>query len=838
MKKQFWTLSLTLTLILSGCGFAGTHQEEAPLEPLSAAAWPTPQPPLAQPSPTSFPKSSLDDLPANEEFQSEAVAAEPAEDLSSDSSLAEVSSQTNSLLSELSPVASGFVTAGSAIVRQGPGESYPANETLEQGAQAAILGRDESGNWLYVITTSLSPGWLPAGTLRVIGDVSAAPILPPNPLAAFAPAASAASNQPGVSAAGGQTIAVNELTPVALAQVITDGVNVRQRPGGNYARLATLAQGQVVDVLALNRDYEWALVKITSSQAGWVSIDFLDISGNLSAAPIVRTLEPTSTDEVAPVVIVSGPSAQSSRRQPAAPQPAPVAYQQPTASLAFADLTPVAMAHIAQNEVEIRPGPGTAYAAIDKLTDGPEEISILALDQSQQWALVEPAHSRIGWVAVDELRLEGDLEDAPQVFTAWVESNAVDIRQGPGIFYDAIGPLSINSLVSVLGLNEGRNWALIKPVPGGGIGWVSTRYLNPGGRWTDVPTAPELPGPAENSADTLPTGPAFTPARPASESKIVFQRASGGDIMVINPDGSGLRRLTAGIDPVLSPDGQQVAFTRWQGETGSLWTIGTDGSNERQILGFIKQAKGPDWSPDGSQIVLNFQHQGRVQPKDVCTDLTQSNPGKPPRNAYDFDVKLDNDGEPELCWTLPSDPHWSLRVVNVADGSYEDLDGGTYAFRPAWDPSQPWRIVSDGGRGLLAVDVNRDDFHQPLSNQANDGAPVFSPDGRYIAMVTNVQGGHDIYRMQADGSGRIRLTQTPLWVPVQPDSNGQQWNNVSPAWSPDGSQLAFLTDRTGRWEIWVMNVDGSNPQPMFSEEITGQLQLSYDFVDERVLSWR
>jgi Tol biopolymer transport system component len=43
-----------------------------------------------------------------------------------------------------------------------------------------------------------------------------------------------------------------------------------------------------------------------------------------------------------------------------------------------------------------------------------------------------------------------------------------------------------------------------------------------------------------------------------------------------------------------------------------------------------------------------------------------------------------------------------------------------------------------------------------------------------------------------------------------------KWNNAAPAWSPDGQQIAFMTDRSGKWEIWIMNADGSNQRPMFS----------------------
>jgi dipeptidyl aminopeptidase/acylaminoacyl peptidase len=364
------------------------------------------------------------------------------------------------------------------------------------------------------------------------------------------------------------------------------------------------------------------------------------------------------------------------------------------------------------------------------------------------------------------------------------------------------------------------------------------RFLTISGSLANVPEIDSVPLAAASTGgdETLPAPPA-TPG-----GTLVFQLSSGGDIMVINADGAGLRRLTTGIDPALSPDGQTVAFTRWQGETGSVWLIGIDGSNERQISEFVKLAKGPAWSPDGSQLVINYQQGGRLDEKTVCEDAGKGI--RPPRNASDIRFKLDQDSdgdfEAKLCWDLLPDRFWNLRVINLADGAAKEFDGGTYAFRPAWDPARPWRIISDGGRGLVEVDLNREVEH-PITDNTNDGSPAFSPDGRFIAVSAGPEGGssqgHEIYRLNADGSGRVRLTQTPLWVGIQPEKQ-PQWNNVAPAWSPDGSQIAFLTDRTGRWEIWLMNIDGSNQHPFFSEEINNQLNITYAFVDEHVLSWR
>jgi len=373
-----------------------------------------------------------------------------------------------------------------------------------------------------------------------------------------------------------------------------------------------------------------------------------------------------------------------------------------------------------------------------------------------------------------------------------------------------------------------------------GQGWIPINFLTLTGSWSDVPVAPSPPLAAASTGTSTSKGTsAGIETGTAGPGRLVFQTSSGGDIMVINPDGSDLRQLTQGIDPTLSPDGETVAFTRWTGEDGALWLIDVDGSNERSLLGGTKQAKHPAWSPDGQRIVVNFQHGGRLDPKQVCQNLIELGDKRPdiPWNVDPDSVEVKFvDYIPYLCWTLPPDPHWGLRIVDVASGSFEDVPSDAYAFGPEWDPASSWRVISSGLNGLAQLDVNRSE-QWALSNRREDHTPVFSPDGHFIAVAFNNNGQYDIHRLNSDGNGRVALTKTPLWVTAEPGKK-KPWNNVSPTWSPDGSQIAFLTDRTGRWEIWVMNADGFNQHPMFSDEVNDQLQISYDFVDERMLSWR
>jgi hypothetical protein len=637
---------------------------------------------------------------------------------------------------------------------------------------------------------------------------------------------------------------VTDLVAVTTATVDNPLLNMRQRPGADFKLLTTLSEGDEVAVLALNQDKLWALVKTAAGQTGWVSTELLTIDGDLAGAPQLLSLAPGPdypADQVAPIALLSGqPVAVSAstgnESGPVSPAAVNVSNKPPMPARVLA---PLASGNF-NRQVDLLREPNPSAGLLATLVDEP--VSVLAVNQARDWAVVQTTLSRVGWVPVDSFTLaEGSLDQATPLVTGWVQSNELKLKDGPGIFYDDIGVLAIDNLVAVLAQNEGGNYVLVEPLPGG-RGWISPKFLTMMVPLADIPLSSDFTYPApEIVAEPAPAIPL-----PPAKNLIALQTSSGGDIMLISADGGNLRRLTHGIDPVLSPDGETVAFTRWQGDQGSLWTIDTDGSNERFVLGEMTKAKGPDWSPDGSQIVLNYQHGGRLESKTISFDLSENPHPAIPWNAEDVEVVLepitDDNGDvigmrPILKVKLPPDPFWALRLINLADGSSKDVDGGTYAFRPAWHPGRDWYVVSDGGRGLLGVDVNRPDYRETLTENIGDSSPVFSPDGRYLIVTSKNQGGYDIYRLNADGSGRLRLTNTPLWETTGPDEK-PAWNNVAPTWSPDATQIAFLTDRAGRWEIWVMNNDGGDPRPMFPEAVNEQLNIQYNFVDERVFSWR
>jgi TolB protein len=203
-------------------------------------------------------------------------------------------------------------------------------------------------------------------------------------------------------------------------------------------------------------------------------------------------------------------------------------------------------------------------------------------------------------------------------------------------------------------------------------------------------------------------------------------------------------------------------------------------------------------------------------------------------------VERGEGGDIKFCYTLPPHPYYGLRVVDVASGDFEDLPNDLFSLSPTWDPANPGQLVFDGERGLMGLNLDQGTIWT-LTADANDHSPVFSPDGSKIA-VSYWQYDHwEIHMLNSDGSERVRLTETSVQARLEQMVTGQMpssYNNTAPAWSPDGSQIAFLTNRSGQWEIWTMNADGSNQQPLVTAEMLDGATLQYNGMEERALSWR
>jgi hypothetical protein len=138
-----------------------------------------------------------------------------------------------------------------------------------------------------------------------------------------------------------------------------------------------------------------------------------------------------------------------------------------------------------------------------------------------------------------------------------------------------------------------------------------------------------------------------------------------------------------------------------------------------------------------------------------------------------------------------------IYVLN-ADGSglRRLVEEGEY---PAWSPKDNWiahRACFGGSCGVWLTFADSGE-RKRVTSGGSDGQPAWSPDGKQLAYISKEDGNFEVYRINHDGSGALRLT-------------NEGHSDGLPVWSPDGKWIAFRSDRSGTWAIYVIRPDGSD----------------------------
>ncbi|NJN94939.1 MAG: SH3 domain-containing protein [Anaerolineales bacterium] len=486
-------------------------------------------------------------------------------------------------------------------------------------------------------------------------------------------------------------------------------------------------------------------------------------------------------------------------------------------------------------QLNVRMGPNDSTPVLTQLKQG-DIVEVVSQNSKSGWWLIRLPDGQTGWVSGSSDLTQAQPADPntpppnstaitvtvkirqPSSQRLYVAAAQLNVRVGPGVGYPEIAQLNQGQIIPAIEQNPATGWWLVR-LPDNRTGWVSN---DPG-----LTRSFEA-----NHYAPIPINPTGT---------VIIQPHSGGPIYAVEGaalNGSTppqLRYLDTGIDPALSPDGTKLAYTTYHGvnggtfasETGALWVMDLKTGEKRAILGEMYEPKAPTWSPDGKEIILNHQKGGRQTEERRCyskDDAIDQTPG----NA--FDVHRSGDGS--VCFKMQADLHWQLRKVTVETGQFQDLPAEEYSFGPTWDPANSWRVVFyTPASGLIQLDLNRGVYFPFFSLPAKMFKPVFSPDGRKVAVTFWLHDHWEIYTVDAASGDLTRLT---TGHPYNERTSG----SAAPAWSPDGKQLLFLTNRSGQWQPWIMDADGSNARPFLPPETSGNLQFAYNGVHEQLFSWR
>jgi serine/threonine-protein kinase len=360
-------------------------------------------------------------------------------------------------------------------------------------------------------------------------------------------------------------------------------------------------------------------------------------------------------------------------------------------------------------------------------------------------------------------------------------------------------------------------------------------------------------------------GPEFFPSlSPDGKTLVYASRASGNwDIYLQRVDGRNSTNLTKDspaddTQPAFSPDGGHIAF-RSEREGGGIYLMGATGESVTRLCDF---GYSPSWSPDGEQILFGTekipQPSTRPSKSQLWTINVKTNERRllsegdalqpyysPHKQRIAYWSRPSRAGQRESIWTIPADGGEAVAVTN----------GLTTDLNPIWSPDGKrlyfssnrggsiniWRVAIDeksgaalaepetvttigaatsalylsfsgDGRRLAYVaqeeirNLRKVSFDPSAGKTAGEPVsitrgsmqlwfPDASPDGELLACYSMGNQRH-IVIMRTDGSGLRDLTD---------DSFRHSW----PRWSPDGKRIAFSSRRSGNYDLWIINRDGS-----------------------------
>ena len=250
-----------------------------------------------------------------------------------------------------------------------------------------------------------------------------------------------------------------------------------------------------------------------------------------------------------------------------------------------------------------------------------------------------------------------------------------------------------------------------------------------------------------------------------TSSRIVFSglvAPEGADVWTMSSTGGGQTRLTsfAGDEftPVWSPDHQRIAYTRTRNGKLDIAVMNADGSNKHWALPTAAAYSfgTPSWSPDGKALLVQVWL-GSSKPTVARIDLVAKT--------------------------------WSL----LAPAGYFTLQGSY----PVYDKDGKWIYYVDAtGYVVRRFQPNGKDYYV-MGFGGNVGDLALSPDGTRFAVsmyrnLDDVHGNREILVEDMTAHKSARLT----------DNSG---NDNHPTWSPDGTLIAFVSDRSGKPQIYTMN---------------------------------
>ena len=376
------------------------------------------------------------------------------------------------------------------------------------------------------------------------------------------------------------------------------------------------------------------------------------------------------------------------------------------------------------------------------------------------------------------------------------------------------------------------------------------------------------------NGNTSEFGPAFN--SPAEESvSLVYTSQLGGneEIYLQSPLASSPARLTEhtadDYDPQFSLDGSKIVFVSKRAGNADIWRMNNDGTNANSLT----NDPAADYDPDGmhpeGKITYVSERDGNPEiyiqgtassssGKEIAyfqgdqTSTISAEPGErlgvlfsnfnSLLKSFSFYVVYKPYDAADVKWKIfkvdegkPTNQILAEGTANPADAGWCKVSTGNlsvpsdimicleynYMLRPSigltasGEANRSWRYAFSRwdkvthGYIMIKAEVAGESAEQAdlriTNNTAIDRYPAWSPDGKQIAYASNQTGIYEIWVMNADGTSPRQITK-------------DLGNCIKPTWSPDGKKIAFASDKNGNSDIYLLDISSSTNQRLTETE--------------------
>jgi Tol biopolymer transport system component len=275
-------------------------------------------------------------------------------------------------------------------------------------------------------------------------------------------------------------------------------------------------------------------------------------------------------------------------------------------------------------------------------------------------------------------------------------------------------------------------------------------------------------------------------------------------LMYSNPDDQppDIRIRYYNTDATASPDNRTIGYLHGGAlKAEGIYLVDIDGSNDRLVLTGLMT--GLDWSPDGLHLAISMggdiymTDTSGCDPTLLASQAEMSGGGHEPSFSPDGNM---------IAYSINAGDDRGIWVIDLQDTTKRFV--GEIAWEaPDWSPDGFQFTFAAYGRkdgktfkAICIADTDGENFELLASSETpNIGEPAWSPDGSHIAFSMHFQ----IWSMKSDGSDLVQLTteggNMPCWLD-----------------QPDGPKIIYNNFKDGH--MWIMDADGSNKRQITDQD--------------------